>query len=145
MSTAKKPIQIPNAPAPVGPYSQAILKDSTLYISGQIPLNPNTGLLEMDHIEQATHRVLQNIGALLQEAGFSYHDVVMVSIFMKDLEEFSAMNQVYASYFEGVAPARQTVEVARLPLDVTIEISCIAQKWPKNAAMIWVSWSLITT
>jgi 2-iminobutanoate/2-iminopropanoate deaminase len=119
MSTAKKPIQIPNAPAPVGPYSQAILKDSTLYISGQIPLNPSTGLLEMDHIEQATHRVLQNIGALLQEAGFSYHDVVMVS---------SAMNQVYASYFEGVAPARQTVEVSRLPLDVTIEISCIAQK-----------------
>jgi 2-iminobutanoate/2-iminopropanoate deaminase len=128
MSTAKKPIQIPNAPAPVGPYSQAILKDSTLYISGQIPLNPSTGQLEMDHIEQATHRVLQNIGALLQEAGFSYHDVVMVSIFMKDLGEFSAMNQVYASYFEGVAPARQTVEVSHLPLDVTIEISCIAQK-----------------
>jgi 2-iminobutanoate/2-iminopropanoate deaminase len=72
--------------------------------------------------------VLFRSGALLQEAGFSYHDVVMVSIFMKDLGEFSAMNQVYASYFEGVAPARQTVEVSRLPLDVTIEISCIAQK-----------------
>ena len=121
MSAAKKPIQIPNAPAPVGPYSQAILKNDTLYISGQIPLNPSTGLLEMDTIEVATARVLDNIGALLQEAGFTYNDVVMVSIFMKDLQEFQAMNQIYARYFQGIAPAR-------LPLDVTIEISCIAQK-----------------
>jgi 2-iminobutanoate/2-iminopropanoate deaminase len=128
MSAAKKPIQIPNAPAPVGPYSQAILKNDTLYISGQIPLNPSTGLLEMDTIEVATARVLDNIDALLKEAGFTYNDVVMVSIFMKDLQEFQAMNQIYASYFQGVAPARQTVQVSRLPLDVTIEISCIAQK-----------------
>ncbi|MCE2864788.1 MAG: Rid family detoxifying hydrolase [Flavobacteriia bacterium] len=128
MSAAKKPIQIPNAPAPVGPYSQAILKNDTLYISGQIPLNPSTGLLEMDTIEVATARVLDNIGALLQEAGFTYNDVVMVSIFMKDLQEFQAMNQIYARYFQGIAPARQTVQVSRLPLDVTIEISCIAQK-----------------
>jgi 2-iminobutanoate/2-iminopropanoate deaminase len=128
MSADKKPIQIPNAPAPVGPYSQAILKNDTLYVSGQIPLNPSTGSLEMDTIENATTRVLENIGALLQEAGFSYNDVVMVSIFMKDLQEFQAMNQIYASYFKGVAPARQTVQVSRLPLDVTIEISCIAQK-----------------
>ncbi|MEY3742769.1 MAG: hypothetical protein RL371_1680 [Bacteroidota bacterium] len=128
MSAAKKPIQIPNAPAPVGPYSQAILKNDTLYISGQIPLNPSTGLLEMDTIEVATARVLDNIGALLQEADFTYNDVVMVSIFMKDLQEFQAMNQIYASYFQGIAPARQTVQVSRLPLDVTIEISCIAQK-----------------
>ena len=128
MSAAKKPIQIPNAPAPVGPYSQAILKNDTLYISGQIPLNPSTGLLEMDTIEVATARVLDNIGALLQEGDFTYNDVVMVSIFMKDLQEFQAMNQIYASYFQGIAPARQTVQVSRLPLDVTIEISCIAQK-----------------
>ena len=128
MSAAKKPIQIPNAPAPVGPYSQAILKNDTLYISGQIPLNPSTGLLEMDTIEVATARVLDNIGALLQEAGFTYNDVVMVSIFMKDLQEFQAINQIYARYFQGIAPARQTVQVSRLPLDVTIEISCIAQK-----------------
>ena len=128
MSAAKKPIQIPNAPAPVGPYSQAILKNDTLYISGQIPLNPSTGLLEMDTIEVATARVLDNIGALLQEAGFTYNDVVMVSIFMKDLQEFQAMNQIYARYFQGIAPARQTVQVSRLPHDVTIEISCIAQK-----------------
>lgn len=128
MSAAKKPIQIPNAPAPVGPYSQAILKNDTLYISGQIPLNPSTGLLEMDTIEVATARVLDNIGALLQEADFTYNDIVMVSIFMKDLQEFQAMNQIYARYFQGIAPARQTVQVSRLPLDVTIEISCIAQK-----------------
>jgi 2-iminobutanoate/2-iminopropanoate deaminase len=128
MSAAKKPIQIPNAPAPVGPYSQAILKNDTLYISGQIPLNPSTGLLEMDTIEVATARVLDNIGALLQEGDFTYNDVVMVSIFMKDLQEFQAMNQIYARYFQGIAPARQTVQVSRLPLDVTIEISCIAQK-----------------
>jgi len=128
MSAAKKPIQIPNAPAPVGPYSQAILKNDTLYISGQIPLNPSTGLLEMDTIEVATARVLDNIGALLHEADFTYNDVVMVSIFMKDLQEFQAMNQIYARYFQGIAPARQTVQVSRLPLDVTIEISCIAQK-----------------
>lgn len=144
MSAAKKPIQIPNAPAPVGPYSQAILKNDTLYISGQIPLNPSTGLLEMDTIEVATARVLDNIGALLKEAGFTYNDVVMVSIFMKDLQEFQAMNQIYASYFQGVAPARQTVQVSRLPLDVTIEISCIAQKWLPNTTLIWVS-SLSTT
>lgn len=136
MSAAKKPIQIPNAPAPVGPYSQAILKNDTLYISGQIPLNPSTGLLEMDTIEVATARVLDNIGALLQEADFTYNDVVMVSIFMKDLQEFQAMNQIYASYFQGIAPARQTVQVSRLPLDVTIEISCIAQKWANNIALI---------
>ncbi len=128
MSAVKIPIQIPNAPAPVGPYSQAILKGDTLYISGQIPLNPSTGLLEIETIEMATNRVLLNIDALLQEAGFGSEDVVMVSIFMKDLQEFQAMNQVYASYFKGIAPARQTVQVARLPLDVTIEISCIAQK-----------------
>lgn len=140
MSAVKIPIQIPNAPAPVGPYSQAILKGDTLYISGQIPLNPSTGLLEIETIEMATNRVLLNIDALLQEAGFGSEDVVMVSIFMKDLQEFQAMNQVYASYFKGIAPARQTVQVARLPLDVTIEISCIAQKWPPNTTLIWVSW-----
>jgi 2-iminobutanoate/2-iminopropanoate deaminase len=128
MSVAKKPIQIPNAPAPVGPYSQAIQKENTLYISGQIPINPNTGLLEMETIEMATNRVLQNIDALLTEAGFHKDDVVMVSIFMKDLNDFQAMNEIYATYFKNTAPARQTVEVSKLPLGVNIEISCIAQK-----------------
>ena len=128
MSTAKRPIKIPNAPAPVGPYSQAILIDRQLYVSGQIPLNPETGQLETATIEQATTRVLQNIEALLQEAGFSKDNVVKVSIFMKNLEEFQAMNTIYAHFFTGVAPARETVQVSRLPLDVNIEISCIAYK-----------------
>ena len=128
MSTAKIPIQIPNALAPVGPYSQAILIDRQLYVSGQIPLNPQTGQLETTTIEQATTRVLQNIEALLKEAGFSKDDVVKVSIFMKNLEEFQAMNTIYANFFSGVAPARETVQVSRLPLDVNIEISCIAYK-----------------
>ena len=128
MSTAKIPIKIPNAPAPVGPYSQAILIDRQLYVSGQIPLNPETGQLETTTIEQATTRVLQNIEALLKEAGFSKDDVVKVSIFMKNLEEFQAMNTIYAHFFTGVAPARETVQVSRLPLDVNIEISCIAYK-----------------
>lgn len=128
MSTAKIPIQIPNAPAPVGPYSQAILIDRQLYVSGQIPLNPETGQLETATIEEATTRVLQNIEALLQEAGYSKDDVVKVSIFMKNLEEFQAMNTIYAHFFTGVAPARETVQVSRLPLDVNIEISCIAYK-----------------
>ncbi|MEN9743104.1 MAG: hypothetical protein RLZZ65_909 [Bacteroidota bacterium] len=124
----KKAIQIPNAPAPVGPYSQAIQIDRQLYVSGQIPLNPSTGQLEMENIEMATTRVLQNIDALLTEAGFNKDQVVKVSIFMKDLNEFQAMNQVYAGYFTGIAPARETVQVSKLPFDVSIEISCIAYK-----------------
>ena len=128
MSSLKKAIQIPNAPAPVGPYSQAILIDRQLYVSGQIPLNPHTGQLEINTIEAATQRVLLNIEALLHEAGFTKEHVVKVSIFMKNLEEFQAMNNVYANFFTGVAPARETVQVSRLPLDVNIEISCIAYK-----------------
>jgi 2-iminobutanoate/2-iminopropanoate deaminase len=128
MSSLKKAIQIPNAPAPVGPYSQAILIDRQLYVSGQIPLNPQTGVLETGNIEVATQRVLSNIEALLHEAGFTKENVVKVSIFMKNLEEFQSMNTVYADFFTGVAPARETVQVSRLPLDVNIEISCIAYK-----------------
>ncbi len=122
----KKAIQIPNAPAPVGPYSQAILAGGMLFVSGQIPLNPSTGQLEMDNIEVATHRVMKNIEALLSEAGLSFENVVKTSIFLKDLSDFQAVNGIYASYFQGVPPARETVEVARLPLYVNIEISCIA-------------------
>jgi 2-iminobutanoate/2-iminopropanoate deaminase len=125
---SKKAIQIPNAPAPVGPYSQAILSGNTLYVSGQIPLNPETGILEFDTIESATHRVLKNIGKLLEAAGFQFEDVVKCSIFLKDLNDFVVVNGIYASYFQGIPPARETVQVARLPLDVNIEISCIAVK-----------------
>jgi 2-iminobutanoate/2-iminopropanoate deaminase len=122
----KKAIQIPNAPAPVGPYSQAILAGGMLFISGQIPLNPSTGELELDTIEEATHRVMKNIEALLAAAGLTIENIVKTSIFLKDLNDFQAMNTVYASYFTGIPPARETVQVVRLPLDVSIEISCIA-------------------
>ncbi len=122
----KKAIQIPNAPAPVGPYSQAILAGGMLFVSGQIPLNPETGELEMDSIEVATHRVMKNIVALLEAAELNIEQVVKTSIFLKDLNDFQAVNTIYASYFPGIPPARETVQVARLPLDVNIEISCIA-------------------
>jgi 2-iminobutanoate/2-iminopropanoate deaminase len=122
----KKAIQIPNAPAPVGPYSQAIQAGGMLFVSGQIPLNPATGELEMDSIEEATHRVMKNILALLDAAGLNIEQVVKTSIFLKDLNDFQAVNAIYASYFSGIPPARETVQVARLPLDVNIEISCIA-------------------
>jgi 2-iminobutanoate/2-iminopropanoate deaminase len=122
----KKAIQIPNAPSPVGPYSQAILAGGMLFVSGQIPLNPETGELEMDNIETATHRVMKNIVALLEAAELNIVHVVKTSIFLKDLNDFQAVNTIYASYFPGIPPARETVQVARLPLDVNIEISCIA-------------------
>jgi 2-iminobutanoate/2-iminopropanoate deaminase len=122
----KKSIQISGAPAPIGPYSQAILKNETLYISGQIPLNPKTGILIDESIEAATHQVMQNIGALLAEAGMNYEHVVKCSIFLKDMNAFSVVNEVYASYFSGNFPARETVQVSKLPLDVSVEISCIA-------------------
>ena len=122
----KKVIQIPGAPAPIGPYSQAVLKSDTLYVSGQIPLDPATGNLVQNSIEEATHQVLKNIQSLLNEAGMTMENIVKCSIFLKDLNDFSAVNEIYGSYFRSSFPARETVQVARLPLDVDIEISCIA-------------------
>lgn len=122
----KKVIQIPGAPAPIGPYSQAVLKSDTLYVSGQIPLDPATGNLVQDSIEEATHQVLKNIQSLLNEAGMTMENIVKCSIFLKDLNDFSKVNEIYGSYFHSSFPARETVQVARLPLDVDIEISCIA-------------------
>lgn len=124
----KKVISIPGAPAPIGPYSQAILKDDTLYVSGQIPLNPFSGELVTDTIQNSTHQVMKNIIALLNEAGMTIDNVVKCSIFLKDLNDFAEMNAIYGSYFGDVPPARETVQVAKLPLDVPIEISCIAIK-----------------
>ncbi len=124
----KKVISIPGAPAPIGPYSQAILKNDTLYVSGQIPLNPFSGELVTDTIQNSTHQVMKNIIALLNEAGMTIDNVVKCSIFLKDLNDFAEMNAVYGSYFGDVPPARETVQVAKLPLDVPIEISCIAIK-----------------
>ena len=124
----KKALQIPNAPAPIGPYSQAILANGMLFISGQCPINPKTGLLEMETIESATHLIMSNIEKLLHEAEMDFTHIVKCSIFLKDLSDFQKVNAVYATYFNTIPPARETVEVARLPLDSSIEISCIAMK-----------------
>jgi len=122
----KKAIQIPGAPSPIGPYSQAILKDGTLYVSGQIPLNPKSNELVQDSIENSTNQVMQNIKALVTEAGMTMDNVVKCSIFLKDLTNFSTVNEVYSTYFGSIPPARETMQVSKLPLDVDIEISCIA-------------------
>ena len=125
----KKQIYISGAPAPVGPYSQAIFIGDTLYVSGQIPLIPGTGQLVTSNMEDATHQVMKNIRALVEEAGLKMENIVKCSIFLKNMDDFGAMNNVYASYFEGIPPARETVQVVKLPLDVSVEISCIAVKF----------------
>ncbi len=124
----KKAIRIPNAPAPIGPYSPAIYANGMLFISGQIPLNPDTGKLEIATIESASHQVMSNIKKLLHEADLDFSNVVKCTIFLKDLSDFTNVNTIYATYFDSIPPARETVEVSRLPLDVPIEISCIAMK-----------------
>ena len=122
-------IRTNQAPAPVGPYNQAIAaKGTMLFVAGQIPLNPETGeIVGENDITQQTQQVMANLGAILKEAGTSWENVVKTSVFLSDLNNFVAMNQVYASYFdEATAPARACVEVARLPKDVLVEIDCIA-------------------
>ena len=122
-------IRTNQAPAPVGPYNQAIAaKGTLLFVAGQIPLNPETGeIVGGNDITQQTQQVMANLGAILKEAGTSWENVVKTSVFLSDLNNFVPMNQVYASYFdEATAPARACVEVARLPKDVLVEIDCIA-------------------
>lgn len=125
----KKAIHTPGAPAPIGPYSPAILIDKTIYVSGQIPLNTANGELVVDTIENATHQVMKNILALLSEAEMNTDNIVKCSIFLKDLNDFAKVNEIYGSYFGSTPPARETVQVAKLPLDVPIEISCIAVRF----------------
>lgn len=118
-----------DAPKPIGPYSQAVQVDDTLYVSGQIALDPKTGELRMTTIEEETHRVLDNLMAILKAAGMDSSHVVKCSVFVKDMKQFAAINAVYATYFPSDnAPARETVEVANLPRFVNVEISCIAYK-----------------
>lgn len=115
------------APAAIGPYSQAVKAGNLLFVSGQIPINPQTGNLVTEGIEAETERVLTNIGAILQAAGAGMHDVVKATIFIKNMDDFAKINAVYARYFTSDYPARETVEVSRLPKDVNVEISVIAQ------------------
>lgn len=124
----KKVISIPGAPAPIGPYSQAITKNNMLFVSGQIPLNPVTGALVLDSIANSTQQVMENIASLVKAANFEMSDVVKCSIFLKSMDDFVEVNAVYARFFPDVPPARETVQVSKLPLDVSVEISCIAVK-----------------
>jgi 2-iminobutanoate/2-iminopropanoate deaminase len=117
-----------NAPAPIGPYNQAVKVGDMLFTSGQIALNPETGELNTNDIVDETKLVMANIGAILEEAGMNFSDVVKSTIFIKDMNQFATINKVYGSYFTENEPARETVEVARLPKDVNIEISVIASK-----------------
>lgn len=125
----KKIITTSKAPAPIGPYNQAVLSGNTLYTSGQIAINPETGELVMDSIEAETKQVLENMKEVLAAADMTFENVVKTSIFISDMHNFSKINSVYAQYFNEVtAPARETVEVANLPKFVNVEISMIAVK-----------------
>lgn len=125
----KKIINTLNAPAPIGPYNQAILSNGTLYVSGQIAMDPKTGELVDGDIKEEAQQCMENIKAILAEAGMTFENVVKSSIFLSDMNQFSAVNEVYASYFNAeTAPARETVEVANLPKFVNVEISMIAVK-----------------
>lgn len=118
-----------NAPAPIGPYNQAVLTGNTLYTSGQIAINPETNNLVLDDINMETKQVMENLKAVLEAAEMTFENVIKSSIFISDMDNFSSINDVYGSYFDDAnAPARETVEVARLPKNVNVEISVIAIK-----------------
>jgi 2-iminobutanoate/2-iminopropanoate deaminase len=125
----KKIIKTDNAPAPIGPYNQAVLNGDTLYTSGQIAINPKTNELVLDSIEAETIQVMENVKAVLEAANMSFDDVFKTTIFISNMHDFSKINAIYATYFkEDTAPARETVEVANLPKFVNVEISVIASK-----------------
>ena len=123
----KKIIQTNNAPAPIGPYSQAVIVNNILYVSGQIAINPADGTMDIANIMNETKRVMENIGAILKEAGCDYNDIIKTTIFLTDMNNFQSVNEVYGSYFKDNYPARETVEVTGLPKKVNVEISVIAE------------------
>lgn len=119
----QKIIHAAHAPAPIGPYSQAVKASSLLFVSGQIAIDQSTGTIITSSIEEETHQVMKNIGIILKEAGASYAQIVKTTIFLKNFNDFGKVNEIYGSYFKENFPARETVEVSRLPKDVNIEIS----------------------
>jgi 2-iminobutanoate/2-iminopropanoate deaminase len=121
-------IRTANAPAPIGPYNQAVLAGDTLYISGQICIDPVSGELKKRDIQEETHQVMQNLKAVLLAAGTGFNNVVKTTIFITDMNQFGEINEVYGKYFDGDFPARETVQVAALPKFVNVEISMIAIK-----------------
>ena len=122
----KEIINSSNAPAPIGPYSQAVKAGNTLYVSGQIPIDQANDVLVQGSIEEETEQVMKNLGFILEEAGLSFKDVLKCSIFVSSMDNFARINAVYGKYFEENPPARETVEVSGLPKGVNVEISCIA-------------------
>ena len=125
---SKEIINTPNAPAPIGPYNQAILTGNMLFISGQIALKPGTSDLAIADITEETHQVMQNLKSILAAASMDFSDVAKTTIFLKDMELFGQVNEIYGKYFEGEFPARETVAVKGLPKNVNVEISMIAVK-----------------
>ena len=122
----RQAVSTPSAPQAIGPYSQAIKAGSLLFVSGQVPIDPATGGIVEGDIAAQTHRVFQNIGEILKAGGASFDHVVRTTVFLADMNDFAAMNAVYATYFSAPAPARATVQVSRLPKDARIEIDVIA-------------------
>ena len=122
----KRVINTKAAPAPIGPYNQGIVVNGTLYISGQICIEPQSGNLKNRDIQDETHQVMQNLKSILSEAGMSFTNVVKTTIFITDMNQFSEINEVYGKYFNGNFPARETVQVSALPKFVNVEISMIA-------------------
>ena len=125
---AKEAISSPNAPEAIGPYSSALAADGWLFISGQVPIDPQSGNMVGGDIAAQTRRVLDNIGALLAAAGLSFSNVVRTTVFLADMNDFAAMNEVYRTYFSEPFPARSAVQAARLPRDARIEIDAIASR-----------------
>lgn len=124
----KRIITSENAPAPIGPYSHAVEINGMLFVSGQVGKHPQTGELILSDITSETKQVMENLKAILSKAGYSFDDVVKTTIFLSDMNNFAKVNEVYGSYFSGNYPARETVQVAKLPLNVNVEISVIAVK-----------------
>ena len=122
----KRIINSGNAPAPIGPYNQAVMVNNTLYISGQICIDPSTGNLKNKDIQEETHQAMQNLKNILHEAGMSFNNVVKTTIFLTDMHRFGEINEIYGKYFDGDFPARETVQVSALPKFVNVEISMIA-------------------
>jgi len=124
--SSRTPVTTPRAPAAIGPYSQGILAGGTLWCSGQIALKPDNGSLVTGDIEAETERVLDNLGAVLEAASMSYENVARCTVYLADINDYGAVNEIYARYFSDAKPAREAVEVANLPRGARVEISCVA-------------------